>query len=217
MVNCIKCAWEASNKKAFDAARATGIPLVLKEGNNLIELHLDGTKKIIKKLEKHGLTLPKQFTIDEKLKPFSGNIGFNDLTAGDGIKSSVQPKKAILPTSTKQTVERIVGVLNSRRLNLSSEKELQKEIELLFWKNNIPFTREYRLDNKNIPDFFVDGVAIEVKIKGQKAKTIYKQCERYCQFEETKALLLITSRSMGFPEQINGKDCYYYSLSKNWL
>ncbi len=118
--------------------------------------------------------------------------------------------------NTMQVVENVIRILNSKRLNLNSEKELQKEIENLFVDKGLVHQREYRLDENNIPDFFIDGVAIEIKIKGAK-KAIYKQCERYCNFEQTKALLLITSRSMGFPKQINGKDCYYYSLSKNWL
>ncbi len=118
-------------------------------------------------------------------------------------------------TTTQQTIESVVNALNSKRLPVNSEKELQAEIEKLFTEKGLIFEREYRLDN-NIPDFFIDGVAIEIKIKGAK-KAIYKQCERYCTFEQTKALLLITSLSMGFPQQINNKDCYYYSLSKNWL
>ncbi len=117
---------------------------------------------------------------------------------------------------TQQTIQTVVSALNSKRLPVNSEKELQAEIEKLFIQSGIKYEREYRLDANNIPDFFIDGVAIEVKIKGSK-KAIYKQCERYCGFDQTKALLLVTSRSMGFPQQINGKDCYYYSLSKNWL
>ncbi len=118
--------------------------------------------------------------------------------------------------NTMQVLENITRLLNSKRLNLNSEKELQKEIEDLFVKNGISYQREYRFDSNNIVDFFIDGVAVEVKIKGAK-KAIYRQCERYCNFDDTKALLLVTSTSMGFPKQINNKDCYYYSLSRNWL
>ncbi len=118
--------------------------------------------------------------------------------------------------TTQQTIETVVSILNSKRLPINSEKELQAAIEKLFTEKGLAHEREYRLDANNIPDFFINGVAIEVKIKGTK-KAIYKQCERYCNFDQTKALLLITSTSMGFPQQINDKDCYYYSLSKNWL
>ena len=86
----------------------------------------------------------------------------------------------------------------------------------MFEESDLTVEREYRLDNKNIPDFFINGLAIEVKIKGSKT-SIYKQCKRYCEFDEVKALLLVTNRTMGFPKDINGKDCYFHSLGKSWL
>jgi len=116
----------------------------------------------------------------------------------------------------QEKIQEIFKVLKSRSLPITTEKEVQLEIEKLFTEKKISFEREYRFDNKNIVDFFVNGIAIEVKIKGVK-KAVYKQCERYCEFNETKALILVTNLTMGFPEQLNGKDCYYYSLSKNWL
>jgi len=48
-------------------------------------------------------------------------------------------------------------------------------------------------------------------------KRIYKQCERYCEFPEVKALLLITNKATGFPETINNKNCYILNLAKAWL
>lgn len=116
----------------------------------------------------------------------------------------------------KEKVQEIINILKSQKLSITTEKELQREIEMLFKDNGLDFEREYRLDNKNIVDFYIDGLSIEVKIKAGK-KAIYKQCERYCNFHDTKALLLITNTSMGFPEQINNKDCYLFSLGESWL
>lgn len=117
----------------------------------------------------------------------------------------------------KDQVETILGIIKSKRLSLNTEKELQKELEQLFDEKGLEgIEREYAFDKNNIVDFFWDGLAIEVKIKGSKP-AIYKQCERYCEQEEVKSLLLITNRTMGFPEQINKKDCYAYSIGQNWL
>jgi hypothetical protein len=80
----------------------------------------------------------------------------------------------------------------------------------------IEHTREARLDGKNRIDFKVGGIGIEVKIKGN-AKAIYKQCARYCALPEIEALILVTGRSMGFPETINNKPCYVVRLGKGWL
>lgn len=110
----------------------------------------------------------------------------------------------------------IIKLLSTKRFIVNDEKELQKSIEDVFKVSGVEYEREFRLDPKNRPDFFINGIAIEIKIKGN-AKKIYKQCERYCQFDNVKSLLLITNRSMGFPQQINGKDCYIMNLGKSWL
>jgi len=117
-----------------------------------------------------------------------------------------------------QVLENILRTLRSHRFPLVIEKETQKAIEEKFSDNGIVFNREHRLDAQNIPDFFINeyGIAIEVKIKGN-AKKIYKQCERYCSFDEVKGLIIVTNRSMGFPSEINGKPCYLVNLGKAWL
>lgn len=110
----------------------------------------------------------------------------------------------------------IIKLLSTKRFIVNDEKELQKSIEDVFKASGVQYQREFTLDPKNRPDFFINGIAIEIKIKGS-AKKIYRQCERYCQFDNVKALLLITNRSIGFPQQINGKDCYLMNLGKSWL
>jgi hypothetical protein len=59
-----------------------------------------------------------------------------------------------------------------RSENMHNEKQLQLDMEKLFIDNGIPFNREKRLDEKNIPDFFIYGTAIEVKIKGKKKSNL---------------------------------------------
>jgi hypothetical protein len=110
----------------------------------------------------------------------------------------------------------VYKILSSARFPLNNEKELQAAIEIRLKDNYANFNREYRFDQNNIVDFFVNGIAIEVKISGN-AKAIYKQCERYCQFDKVKSLILVTNRSMGFPKTLNGKACYVLNLGKAWL
>jgi hypothetical protein len=113
-------------------------------------------------------------------------------------------------------IEQVLNILSSNRFPLEKEKETQTIMEVRFAEKGIKYNREHRLDADNIPDFFIDGIAIEIKIKGN-AKKIYKQCERYCKFDEVKYLVLATNRSMGFPKEINGKPCYFVNLGKAWL
>lgn len=110
----------------------------------------------------------------------------------------------------------LINILSSEKIPVQNEKETQLAIEKILLEKFVPYSKEYKLDEKNIPDFFIQGIAIEVKIKGN-ARKIYKQCERYCQFDEVSELLLITNRSMGFPKEINGISCYVLNISKAWL
>ncbi len=110
----------------------------------------------------------------------------------------------------------ILRTLRFAKLNLSNEKitQLQVARELSLYK----FDREFRLDKHNIPDFYHHEMklAIEVKIKGGRMN-IFRQCARYCEFEQVKILILCTNKSMGLPDQINGKPCYYIHIGKAWL
>jgi len=99
-------------------------------------------------------------------------------------------------------VQSIFKALSGHRFSTSNEKEAQREIEDVLKLAGIEFIREFRINPESIPDFFIDGIAIEIKIKGNAMK-IYKQCERYCKLDEVQQLILITNRSMGFPKQIN--------------
>lgn len=111
----------------------------------------------------------------------------------------------------------IIKLLSDHRFDVHDEKRTQEQVEKALAFRKIAFHREYKLDEKNIPDFLVEGgIAIELKIKGSK-KAIYRQCERYCQFDQVKELILVTNRSMGFPQEINGKSCYVLNIGRAWL
>lgn len=113
-------------------------------------------------------------------------------------------------------IQNVLQIFSTYQFTLSSEDELKTQMKTVLEQNQIEFVKEHALDKKNRPDFFIEGYAVEVKIKGA-AKGIYKQCERYCAFEEVKGLILVTNRSMGFPESLNEKPCYVISLGKSWL
>lgn len=106
--------------------------------------------------------------------------------------------------------------LRKARLSVSLESETQVQCQDAL--ADIPdVQRHFKLNDKDIPDFFISGfIAVEVKIKGD-AKAIKKQCDRYCADRRVKCLILITNRSMGFPSSINGKDCYVINIGRAWL
>lgn len=115
-------------------------------------------------------------------------------------------------------IEKIINLIRRARLPLSKEKDLQFEMYKMFCEQGYLISREYRLDEKSIVDFFEPkfGIAIEVKIKG-KAKDIFRQLERYAQSHEVHSIILVTRKAMGLPQEIRGKSIYYVSLGTGWL
>ena len=112
--------------------------------------------------------------------------------------------------------QQIIDCLNGHRFPLHDEIELHKEMANALAAANISFRREVKLGPYERIDFLCGNIGIEVKIKGV-AKRIYKQCEGYCQHDEIKEFILVTNRSMGFPESLNGKPCYVVRLGRSWL
>lgn len=114
-------------------------------------------------------------------------------------------------------IDKIFKVLSSKKISLLNEKKTQDEIENLFINNSIPYKREYKLSDNDIIDFLLyDNIGVEVKIKAP-ARTIFRQCKRYCEHDEISKIILVSGKHMGLPEQINNKDCYFFSLSRSWM
>lgn len=113
-------------------------------------------------------------------------------------------------------ISEILKLLSSTRFDTSNEKLVQVAVEKLFTANGIKFSREKTISKGSIIDFLCGDTGIELKIKGNK-NYIYKQLDRYSKFEEIHALILLTSKSMGLPEEINGKQLYVVNMSKAWL
>ena len=115
-----------------------------------------------------------------------------------------------------QQITDVIAVISKLKLNLGSEAVTQIQIEVALMKAGFSFDRHFHLDKKNIPDFLdqENGIAIEVKLSGAKM-AIYKQCERYCEFEIVKTLLLVSNRNMKLPAKIKG--CHLIHIGKGWL
>lgn len=116
-------------------------------------------------------------------------------------------------------IHAILYALKSNRFLLENEKELQAHIaDHLAYKlgKDILVRREVVLGPKDIIDFLIEDIGIEVKIKGSK-RAIFRQCARYCGYDQVGKLILVTNVSMGFPTQLNGKDCFIINLGKAWL
>ncbi|MEN5084281.1 hypothetical protein ABE438_17510 [Bosea sp. TWI1241] len=110
----------------------------------------------------------------------------------------------------------IVRLIESLRLPLSDEKALQAALEPHLLKHCGLALRENNLGDGDIIDFLVDGVGVEIKIKGQR-RAIFRQCQRYCAHDSIQALVLATNAAMGLPTTIAGKPVFVASLGRGWL
>lgn len=114
--------------------------------------------------------------------------------------------------SIEKTIRQVLTVLDQYRFVYSNEKQLQQSIYDVLADEGVSIDRERSLAPFGVVDFMKDGVAFEIKIKGQK-KNIYRQCRDYCKHEDVKALVLVTANAMGLPENMEGKPSFVYRLS----
>lgn len=121
----------------------------------------------------------------------------------------------LLPENTN-ILDRLGDVLKRARLPLESEKATQAALAEAFDQYGIPYVREVTLSEGDIVDFLVEGIAIEIKLKGSRM-AIYRQICRYAASPKVHRVLLLTARCMGLPEEIEGKPANVFSLSEAWL
>jgi len=114
------------------------------------------------------------------------------------------------------TAGEIIGILAKYRFDTSCEATLQAQIENVLQESGIEYQREVHLSLRDRIDFLVHGIGIEVKITGS-AKAIFRQCQKYCTYDQIESFILVSGRSMGLPETIEGKPCYYHNLGQSWL
>lgn len=110
------------------------------------------------------------------------------------------------------TTHQVLRILSKYKFYFNDEKDLQDKVEDVLKSHGVAYKREYRLSSSDIVDFFIDGLAVELKVKGHPV-SVYKQCSRYCEHESVKELLLVTSKSFALPDIINSKSVSVYYLS----
>lgn len=102
-------------------------------------------------------------------------------------------------------MEEIHRAIENHRYRYANEAELQDAIARVLDDACFQFRREVRLSDRDRIDFLVDGIGIEVKIKGS-GSALVRQVYRYLQHEELQALIVVTTRVRhSLPSEIRGK------------
>lgn len=114
----------------------------------------------------------------------------------------------------------IARSLNGPRFDLNDEIACHEQMEV-WLKDDFPtrkVEREYRLSGgAGRPDFYVEGVAVEVKMNAANPKEIVRQITRYAACPLVAAVVVATNRALQLPGQINGKPIFGVSLGRAWL
>lgn len=113
-------------------------------------------------------------------------------------------------------ITQLHSILSKYKFSINNEKVLQQEIEAVLKDHRISYGREFFLDEQSIPDFMVEDIAIEVKIKGSK-RDIYEQILRYSKHEDVNSVLLVTTKDIGNPPLYDNKKLVILNISKSLL
>jgi hypothetical protein len=89
-------------------------------------------------------------------------------------------------------VERLARLLGGFSYRYASEVQLHERLEEVLQGEGMPFEREYRIDDKNRADFFLDGIVIEVKVDGSLSEAI-RQVDRYLGLDVVRGVLLAST------------------------
>ncbi len=118
----------------------------------------------------------------------------------------------------KNDIIHLIQLIKKMRFDISNEKDVQAQLEKKLIEKEYEFEREFILDEdkKNIPDFMVGNICIEVKIKGG-ALDIFRQLQRYTEFDQVQEIILLTNRNIILPSQINCKNAYQINIGAGWL
>jgi hypothetical protein len=100
-----------------------------------------------------------------------------------------------------RTISRRAG-----ELRFTTEPDLQAGTGALLAAEGFTARPQARLGPLERLDFLVDGIAVELKVRGT-ASELERQVTRYLSHEEVRGVLVVTNRARhrGLPREINGK------------
>lgn len=112
--------------------------------------------------------------------------------------------------------KRIAHICQSTRINVSTEQAAHNALVDALTRAGMTVAREVWLNPTDRIDIMVEGVGIEVKIKGGR-RAIYRQLQRYAACDQVSALVLATAAAWPPKSAVDGKPFFHASLVQGWL
>lgn len=113
-------------------------------------------------------------------------------------------------------LSRIVHIIQSRRINVSTEIAAHNAIHVALIANGMDVQREVWLSDADRIDLLVGTIGIEVKVAGSR-RDIWRQLSRYAANPAIEGLVLATATAWPVIKQINGTQLRIASLTRGWL
>ncbi|MDD3230896.1 MAG: hypothetical protein PHE09_17020 [Oscillospiraceae bacterium] len=117
-------------------------------------------------------------------------------------------------------MENVINVLQTLRIGkIFEEYDLQNKIAAVFDKSGINYEKERQLGPGSRVDFLTQsGVAVEVKKGKPNRARLVDQINRYAEYQEVKAIVIVVETSLRIPiaKTNNGKPCAVVGLQKLW-
>lgn len=120
-------------------------------------------------------------------------------------------------TDASTLCRRIVTICQSSRIDVSTETAAHRMLAEALEAEGLILEREVKLTAAERIDLMVEGVGVEVKVKGNR-RTVFGQLERYAACDQVTALVLATATAWPAGiDQIGGKPFFHASLVRGWL
>lgn len=102
--------------------------------------------------------------------------------------------------------DRLLNALRAYQFQFRDELELQSGVQLLLEQEGFKALREYGLGEAGRVDFFISGIALEIKVDGSLA-AVTRQLYRYAEHACVLGIILLTSRRKHnkLPDSMAGK------------
>lgn len=118
---------------------------------------------------------------------------------------------------SEHELNRLINILEQIKVGfLPQETQIHSIIAESLVKNGIEFQHEYRLSSDSRIDFLSGNIGIEVKKSTVKDKNLLKQLKKYSESDKISKIILVTTKSVNIPSDINNKQIYIVNLYRNW-
>ena len=118
---------------------------------------------------------------------------------------------------SEHEIKILINILEQIKVGfLPQETQIHSIIAESLVKNGIEFQHEYRLSSDSRIDFLSGNIGIEVKKSTVKDKDLLKQLKKYSESDKISKIILVTTKSVNIPSDINNKQIYIVNLYRNW-